>query len=151
MPLFGPSAFLSSLSYFGFYESPSLLPILYLCHATISIAYCWWGSHRVAKCAVRDPEFVSTGDPVFGHAPPYLYATVIVMSLMGDHDIEQGQEGESEVFSPYGVLIAVGLRRFRRDRTASGRLRQQHDALGRPELGAHLVPMGDIQWLTGWC
>jgi hypothetical protein len=42
-----------------------------------------------------------------------------VMSLMGDHDIEQGQEGESEVFSPYGMLIAVGLRRFRRDRTAS--------------------------------
>jgi len=72
---------------------------------------CWWGSHREAKCAVRDAGFVSTRDPIFGHAvhaPPHLYATVIVMSRMGDHDIEQGQEGESGVFSPIGVLIAVG-------------------------------------------
>jgi hypothetical protein len=44
--------------------------------------------------------FVSTRDPVFGHAahaPLHLYATVIVMSRTGDpwNDVEQGQEGES--------------------------------------------------------
>jgi hypothetical protein len=57
--------------------------------------------------------FVSIGDPVFGHAvhaPPHLHATVIVMSQTGDHldVVEQGQRGEYGVFSPFGVLIAVG-------------------------------------------
>jgi hypothetical protein len=50
------------------------------------------------KCAVRDPGFVSTGDPVFGHAvhaPPPLYATVIIVMSRTRDDIEQGQEGES--------------------------------------------------------
>jgi hypothetical protein len=60
--------------------------------------YCWWGtgSHREAG-------FVSTRDPVFGHAVhalPHLYATVIVMSQTGDRDIEQGQEGKSESSLP---------------------------------------------------
>ena len=46
----------------------------------------------------REAGFVSTRDPVFGHAVhalPHLYATVIVMSQTEDHDLEQGQEGES--------------------------------------------------------
>jgi hypothetical protein len=58
------------------------------------------------------------------HAPP-LYATVIVMSQTGDHsgDVEKGRGGESGVFSPFRVLIAVGWCRVwsgTRDRNARG-------------------------------
>lgn len=113
----------------------------------ILIAYYWWGTGRHRH---REAGFVSTRDPVFCHAVhalPHLYASVIVMSHTGDHDIEQGQEGESGSFLPSECWLPWDEEGLQQTALPEGAAAPpQH---GRPETGAYLVHMEDIRRLTG--
>jgi hypothetical protein len=106
----------------------------------ILIAYCWWAVTAGLKREVRDPGFVSTRDPVFGHAvhaPPQLYAIVIVMPRTGDHldVVEKGRGGKSEVFSPYdGYLMIDGV-------VLKAQMIQVHPPKGLPKSARTLTKM----------
>ena len=105
MPLFDSSAFLSPLSYFGLrVPFPSMTYSILSRYDLIDYLDCMLLIHHEAKVCDLRPWICKHTRSSFWpgclcHAPPHLFATVIVMSQTGDHDIERGQQGESGVFS----------------------------------------------------